>query len=133
MCGVLAGKAHFTQRLTLGYRDAVALSDSPLYQTGSRAAAHEFHRTTVDFAEDYPPAWAFQVGDRTVRDGAVRGNVHAAYLHTHPAGQPESVRRLVSSARRRRQEHADRLPWPNAEQPRSPGKLVGRRPWSRRQ
>lgn len=98
MCGVLAGKAHFTQRLTLGYRDAVALSDSALHQTGSRACGHEFHRTTVDFAEDYPPAWAFQVGDRTVRDGAVHRDVHAAYLHTHPAGQPESVRRLVGAA-----------------------------------
>ena len=30
MCGVLAGSARFTPHLTLGYRDAVAVADSPL-------------------------------------------------------------------------------------------------------
>lgn len=98
MCGVLAGKAYFTQRLTLGYRTAVALTGSPLWESGTRINGHEFHRTTVDFARDYPPAWAFSVGDRVVHDGAVHGWVNAAYLHTHPAGQPESVRRFVTGA-----------------------------------
>lgn len=98
MCGVLDAAARFTQRLTLGYRDAVALSDSPLHEAGDRVVGHEFHRTTVDFTKAYPPAWAFRVGEATVRDGAVHNMVHAAYLHTHPAGQPSSVRRFVASA-----------------------------------
>ena len=34
----------------------------------------------------------------TVHDGAVRGGVHAGYLHTHPAAHPHSVRRFVSAA-----------------------------------
>jgi cobyrinic acid a,c-diamide synthase len=98
MCGVLSGSARFTKRLTLGYRDAVATADSPLYATGQRVVGHEFHRTTVDFDIDYQSAWMFAVQDTTVRDGAVRNKVHAAYLHTHPAGQPESVRRFVACA-----------------------------------
>jgi cobyrinic acid a,c-diamide synthase len=98
MCGVFRGTARFTKRLTLGYRDAVAASASPLYDVGERTVGHEFHRTTVEFAATYPQAWAFRVGDRTVLDGAVRDKVHAAYLHTHPAGHPTSVRRFVASA-----------------------------------
>ena len=34
MCGVLSGSARFTDRLTLGYRDAVAVADSSLYAVG---------------------------------------------------------------------------------------------------
>lgn len=98
MCGVFAGTARFTPRLTLGYRDAVSATDSSLHDVGRRVVGHEFHRTTVEFAATESPAWTFRVGDRTVHDGAVRGKVHAAYLHTHPAGQPDSVRRFVASA-----------------------------------
>ncbi|MEZ0364669.1 cobyrinate a,c-diamide synthase [Mycobacterium sp. pUA109] len=99
MCGVLAGSARFTQRLTLGYRDVVAVTDSPPWPTGQRAVGHEFHRTAVTFTDDYPPAWVRRGEDGApVHDGAVRGGVHAAYLHTHPAAHPESVRRFVEHA-----------------------------------
>jgi cobyrinic acid a,c-diamide synthase len=98
MCGALSGSARFTKRLTLGYRDAVAMTDSSLHSTGQRVTGHEFHRTTVDFDVKYPPAWAFDVQGNTVRDGAIHHQVHAAYLHTHPAGQPDSVRRFVARA-----------------------------------
>ena len=98
MCGVFSGTARFTKRLTLGYRDAVAAADSALHSVGHRVVGHEFHRTKVEFDTDYRPAWMFRVEDRTVHDGAIRGKVHASYLHTHPAGQPASVRRFVASA-----------------------------------
>jgi len=99
MCGVLAGSARFTERLTLGYRDAVAVADSSVHTAGQRAVGHEFHRTTVEFAQNYEPAWAFRgVGGKTVNDGAIRGGVHAGYLHTHPAAHPEAVRRFVAAA-----------------------------------
>ncbi len=101
MCGVLAGSARFTEHLTLGYRDAVAVTDSPLYRAGQRAVGHEFHRTTVTFTETYQPAWIYQ-GQRAdaVRDGAVHRGVHASYLHTHPAATPEAVARFVAHAAR---------------------------------
>src|SRR6185436_4090629 len=57
MCGVVPGSARFTERLTLGYRDAVALGDSSVHGAGARVVGHEFHRTAVTFAGDYEPAW----------------------------------------------------------------------------
>ncbi|MFL0291265.1 cobyrinate a,c-diamide synthase [Mycobacterium sp. SMC-18] len=99
MCGVLPGSARFTERLTLGYRDAVATVDSSMHTAGERVTGHEFHRTTVEFTEQQQPAWVFRgAGQAAVHDGAVRGGVHAGYLHTHPAAHPHSVHRFVSAA-----------------------------------
>ena len=99
MCGVLAGSGCFTPRLTLAYRDAVAVADSPLYAAGRRVVGHEFHRTAVTFTESYQPAWVY-AGEPVngVRDGAVHGGVHASYLHTHPAAAPDAVARFVAHA-----------------------------------
>lgn len=99
MCGVLAGSARFTEHLTLGYRDAVAVADSSLYAVGDCVVAHEFHRTAITFTAGYRPAWVYGMRDEdTVRDGAVERNVHASYLHTHPAAQPAAIARLVAQA-----------------------------------
>jgi cobyrinic acid a,c-diamide synthase len=99
MCGVLAGSARFTDHLTLSYRDAVAVVGSCLYGAGERNVGHEFHRTTVTFTDSYQPAWVYRGHDLdTVRDGAVHRNVHAAYLHTHPAARPAAIARFVSHA-----------------------------------
>ncbi len=101
MCGVIAGSAVFTPRLTLGYRDAVAPTDSPLHPAGQRVTGHDFHRTTVEFAGPTEPAWLIgQSGGPARAEGAVRAGVHASYLHTHPAAHPGSVRRFVEYARR---------------------------------
>ncbi|ORW08565.1 cobyrinate a,c-diamide synthase [Mycobacterium kyorinense] len=98
MCDVLAGSARFTEHLTLGYRDAVAGADSPLYRAGERIVGHEFHRTTVTFSTHYDPAWIYRGHGTPARDGAVHDGVHAAYLHTHPAAAPDAVARFVSHA-----------------------------------
>ena len=101
MCGVLAGSARFTSTLTLAYRDAVAMADSPLYRVGQRVVGHEFHRTAVTFTASYQAAWAYRDGDDAaapVRDGVVHAGVHASYLHTHPAAAPGAVRRFVAHA-----------------------------------
>jgi cobyrinic acid a,c-diamide synthase len=99
MCGVLGGSGQFTEHLTLGYRDAVAVTDSPLYRAGQRVVGHEFHRTAVAFNDDCQPAWIYRDhhGD-AVRDGAIHRGVHASFLHTHPAGTPEAVARFVAHA-----------------------------------
>jgi cobyrinic acid a,c-diamide synthase len=103
MCGVLTGSARFTEHLTLGYRDAVAMTDSSLYRVGQRVVAHEFHRTAVTFTDSYQPAWVYRDPDEdrkrdAVRDGAVYRGVHASYLHTHPAATPDAVARFVAKA-----------------------------------
>ena len=99
MCSVLAGSAHFTDRLTLGYRNAVAVSESSLYAVGERAVGHEFHRTAVTLRDSYAPAWVYNGrGVDAVRDGAVAAGVHASYLHTHPAAHPHAIARFVATA-----------------------------------
>ncbi|OBI80911.1 cobyrinate a,c-diamide synthase [Mycobacterium sp. E740] len=99
MCGVLSGSATFTDRLTLGYREAVVVADSPLHSIGDRLMGHEFHRTAVTFADDYAPAWIFSGPDVTRRrDGAVDGGVHAGFLHTHPVVHPRAISRFVAAA-----------------------------------
>jgi cobyrinic acid a,c-diamide synthase len=99
MCGVLAGSARFTEHLTLGYRDAVAVADSSLYSVGQRVVGHEFHRTAITFTDSYQPAWVYRADNvATVRDGVVHAGVHASYLHTHPAATPDAVVRFVARA-----------------------------------
>jgi cobyrinic acid a,c-diamide synthase len=110
MCGVLTGAARFTDHLILGYREAVAATDSSLYCVGQRVVGHEFHRTEVTFTESYQPAWVYRAHEAdqqraTVRDGAVYGGVHASYLHTHPAATPDAVARLVAHAARSRRQY----------------------------
>jgi cobyrinic acid a,c-diamide synthase len=102
MCGVLTGSARFTERLTLGYRNAVAVSESSLYAVGERAVGHEFHRTAVTFSGSYSPAWVYNGREvDAVREGAVDAGVHASYLHTHPAAHPDAIARFVAAAESR--------------------------------
>ena len=98
LCGVLPAHAAMTGRLTLGYRDAVALADSPAFAAGQRVAGHEFHRCAVTPRAGSPPAWGWRGGEP---EGFVAGGVHASFLHTHPAGAPASVARLAAAASRR--------------------------------
>lgn len=93
MCGVLDAEAMMTSRLTLGYRDAVALCGSVCHAEGARVSGHEFHRTAVTPRAGLP-AWAWPGAEP---EGFVQGGVHASFLHTHPAGQPGAVARFVAS------------------------------------
>ncbi|GAB4050000.1 cobyrinate a,c-diamide synthase [Catellatospora paridis] len=95
MCGVLDAEAVMTERLTLGYRDAVAVSGSVLADPGTRVTGHEFHRTAVTPAAGPSPAWAWR---GQPAEGFVQGGVHASYLHLHWAGQPGFARRMVRAA-----------------------------------
>ncbi|GAA4454237.1 cobyrinate a,c-diamide synthase [Phytohabitans houttuyneae] len=95
MCGVLDADATMTDRLTLGYRDAVALSDSSVAPAGTRVTGHEFHRTAVTPRAGGAPAWAWRGAGP---EGFVVGGVHASYLHLHWAAHPEIAHRLVAAA-----------------------------------
>jgi cobyrinic acid a,c-diamide synthase len=101
MCGVLDADAAMTPSLTLGYRDAVALSDSPLAPAGSRVTGHEFHRTMVHprsgvlLSPAAGAAWQWRGGDP---EGFATPTLHASYLHLHWAADPGLARRLVAAA-----------------------------------
>ena len=102
MCGVLDADAAMTPTLTLGYRDAVALADSPLAAAGTRVTGHEFHRTTVHprsgllLSPAAGAAWQWRGADP---EGFARPGLHASYLHLHWAGTPSLAGRLVAAAR----------------------------------
>lgn len=98
MCGVLDAAARMTERLTLGYRDAVAVSDSVLAGAGTRMRGHEFHRTVVTPGAGAAPAWGVRGPERRV-EGFVQHGVHASYLHTHWAARPGVARRFVERCR----------------------------------
>ncbi|WP_327170979.1 cobyrinate a,c-diamide synthase [Streptomyces sp. NBC_01336] len=94
MCGVLDAGARMSERLTLGYRDAVALSDSVLAVAGTRMRGHEFHRTVLEPGAGDAPAWGMHQPERRV-EGFVQQGAHASYLHTHWASAPGTARRFV--------------------------------------
>ena len=98
MCGVFDADARMTKRLTLGYREAVALSDNVLAPAGARMRGHEFHRTVTEPGAGDEPAWGMHRPERRV-EGFVRGNVHASYLHTHWAASPGTAARFVERCR----------------------------------
>ncbi|MET7620559.1 cobyrinate a,c-diamide synthase [Streptomyces sp. NPDC005408] len=99
MCGVLDADARMTERLTLGYREAVAVSDSALAVAGTRLRGHEFHRTVIEPAAGPAPAWGLHRPERRV-EGFVQLGVHASYLHTHWASAPGVARRFVEGCTR---------------------------------
>lgn len=98
MCGVLDATARMAERLTLGYRDAVAVGDSVLAAAGTRMRGHEFHRTVVEPGAGAAPAWGIRGRERRL-EGFVQRGVHASYLHTHWASEPGVARRFVERCR----------------------------------
>jgi cobyrinic acid a,c-diamide synthase len=102
-CGVLPATARMTGRLTLGYREAVALESGPLVAAGTVVRAHEFHRTVSEPAAGPSPAWQLSDGSR---QGWATSRLLASYLHLHWAGLPEAAPRLVAAARTARKARA---------------------------
>ena len=96
MCGVLPVEASMTPRLTLGYREPAAATDSILATAGTVVRAHEFHRTTTDPESGPTPAWLLSPGRQ---EGHVTPNVHASYLHVHWAGYPSIAARFAAACR----------------------------------
>ena len=92
MVGALPADGRMTDRLTLGYRAATAVQDSPAAQAGDGLRGHEFHYTTVEPAGDalrLSSRW----GERT--DGFATPSLLATYLHVHPGGDPAPVTRFA--------------------------------------
>ncbi|MEZ0064838.1 cobyrinic acid a,c-diamide synthase [Streptacidiphilus sp. MAP12-20] len=105
MCGVLDTEACMSPRLTLGYREAVALSDSPLAQAGTRLPGHEFHRTVTAPGSGPAPAWGWRTHDgRLTTEGFTSPSLHASYLHLHWTAAPSVAARLVEHAARHARE-----------------------------
>lgn len=102
MCGVLPAHGRMAGRLSIGYREAIAQGDSPLWCAGEAVRGHEFHYSAVDGSGDGTAAWELSARGTTRPEGYVAGGVHASYMHVHWAAFPQAARRLVQSAARER-------------------------------
>jgi cobyrinic acid a,c-diamide synthase len=100
-CGVVPARARMTGRLSLGYREATALRDTPLLPAGAKVRAHEFHRTVSEPAHGPDAAWRLSDGSRS---GWAGPGLLASYLHLHWAGLPDAAPRLAAAALARRAE-----------------------------
>jgi cobyrinic acid a,c-diamide synthase len=98
MCGVLPASARMTDRLSLGYREASAATQTPWLDAGERVRGHEFHYSEVDPQHGVPGAWALAGRGRERTDGFVAGPVQASYLHVHWAGHPRIAWRFARAA-----------------------------------
>jgi cobyrinic acid a,c-diamide synthase len=98
MCGVLDVRATMTPTLTLGYRHAVAATDSVLARAGDVVRGHEFHRTAAVPASGHQPAWTLATG---AHEGHVTRSCVASYLHTHWAGHPAAAARFTAACAKR--------------------------------
>jgi cobyrinic acid a,c-diamide synthase len=81
MCGVVPTDVVMTKRLSLGYRDAVGVTDAV---AGLRVTGHVHHRTASTPAAGDAPLWRLD-GEPA---GFATDNVLASYLHLHFAGAP---------------------------------------------
>jgi cobyrinic acid a,c-diamide synthase len=89
MVGLLPTQAQMGQGLTLGYRTAVAQTDTPLIVRGDMVRGHEFHRSNL-LTEPTHPLFAMQRRVLTVMpsegdllEGWHLPQLHASYLHLH--------------------------------------------------
>jgi cobyrinic acid a,c-diamide synthase len=93
MVGVLPTTTVMEKRLTVGYRQAIALQDSPLLPIGTTVWGHEFHHSQLTAMPEKP---LFELrgydqkgrGKATVEGWRVH-QVHASYVHLHWGGRPE--------------------------------------------
>lgn len=95
LAGVVAADAVMTDRLTLGYRRAVAVSDNPVLAPGQEVRGHEFHYSTIEPAGD-----AIDLRGRfgQGRAGFATPTLLATYLHLHLAATPAVAHRFVHAA-----------------------------------
>ncbi len=96
MAGAIPAHAAMSERLTLRYPVATALSDSLLTRAGEQVTGHEFHRTTTTPPAGAQAAWTVD----STSTGFSSDTVHASYLHVHWAGHPHLARRFADAVQR---------------------------------
>jgi cobyrinic acid a,c-diamide synthase len=93
MVGVLPTTTVMEKRLTVGYRQAIALQDSPLLPIATTVWGHEFHHSQLT-ATPEKPLFELRGYDQKGRgkastEGWRVHQVHASYVHLHWGGRPE--------------------------------------------
>jgi cobyrinic acid a,c-diamide synthase len=99
MIGILPTQAVMGNKLTLGYRQAVALEPSFLVNKGDRLLGHEFHRSSLSNLPNNP-LFQLQSFDSQIplpAEGWQYRQVHASYTHMHFGAQPDLAIRYIQS------------------------------------
>jgi cobyrinic acid a,c-diamide synthase len=84
MTGLLSHETSFAKRrMTLGYRQAVMMADSPLGPTGTCIRGHEFHYASVVLPGTDTPLAALRdaAGKELAPAGGKRGQVSGTFFH----------------------------------------------------
>ena len=101
MCGALPVRAAMTRRLTLGYREATAVSSTVVARrgrAGARARVPLLARSSRSNG-DAQAAWKLAARGTERDEGFVAGGVQASFLHVHWAAFPQIASRLAAAAR----------------------------------
>lgn len=96
MVGILPTTTAMGKRLTLGYRKAIALQDSPIIKTGETIWGHEFHRSFLTCKPEAPLFSLEGYLRPSQTEGWSRDRFHASYLHIHWGTQQKLLQRLLS-------------------------------------
>jgi cobyrinic acid a,c-diamide synthase len=101
MVGILPTTAVMGKRLTLGYRQATTLQDSPLLLMGAKVWGHEFHRSQLTVMAENPlfeiSGYDSRKEDKISKEGWQLYQVHASYIHLHWGEYPEIPARFLQS------------------------------------
>ncbi len=94
MAGVIAADGRMTDRLSLGYRTATVLVDTPIGPAGTELRGHEFHYSHLD-----PAGEALDLAGRFGRGraGHASPSLLASYLHVHLGADPAPAERFVAA------------------------------------
>jgi len=97
LCGAIEAAGSMGSRVTVGYRTATALVDSPVAPQGAVLRGHEHHYSSVD-----PAGAALELTGRagTRREGWASPHLLATYLHLHLGADPGPAERFVATASR---------------------------------
>ncbi|MBV9389109.1 MAG: cobyrinate a,c-diamide synthase [Chroococcidiopsidaceae cyanobacterium CP_BM_ER_R8_30] len=97
MIGAIPTIAVMSSRLTLGYRQATALQDSPLLNAGTKVWGHEFHRSRLTEIPMHPlfQIRGYEAQSSSTLEGWQLHNIHASYVHLHFGERLEIPRRFL--------------------------------------
>ncbi|NES66373.1 MAG: hypothetical protein F6K24_14475 [Okeania sp. SIO2D1] len=104
MVGILPTNTLMSKNLVIGYRQAIALHNTPITQLGQTVWGHEFHHSELTRLSP-KPLWNIkgikhsQPHQFTHGEGWQRGNLHASYIHLHFGTNTTSLQRFLNCCR----------------------------------
>ena len=101
MLGAVPGFTRLTQKLKMGYREVVALENSPLLLKGQKARGHEFHYSEWILPSE-KNAFPYEIQSRRNEEarpeGFIKENLLASYVHLHFASNPKLAKNFVTAS-----------------------------------